>query len=242
MADLNKLCELGDQSPKDFLPNLKSFRAECCEKIVCISPIAKSQYLQEVWLQYCDTLEEVFKMDEQLIDNSSSTELGNDEAAQPQPLLSNLQSLRLESLDNLRRIIEGPIRNVSLRSLKVIKVGRCSELKFLFSASLVQTLELLEELEIEHCFRLEAVFLEQDESDINETKPNSCFGLPNLKTLSVYDCERLEYLLPSPRARGEELELPLLYGGDDSTSWFSFVFGRPVSCSKLAVSNDIHKP
>ncbi|XVF78393.1 hypothetical protein PTKIN_Ptkin14bG0128400 [Pterospermum kingtungense] len=125
----------------------------------------------------------------------------------PKRFLQNLEKLRVERCDMLEEVFQyqkhllkgSPYFN--LQSLKVVEIFDCERLKSLFSASLIQSLLLLEELQIEDCYQLKTDFTEL-ENDGGETESSSHnlhlhpLCLPRLRTLRVSDCASLEYVLP----------------------------------------------
>ncbi|XVF79322.1 hypothetical protein PTKIN_Ptkin14bG0212100 [Pterospermum kingtungense] len=143
----------------------------------------------------------------------------------PKRFLQNLEMLRLMECAELEEVFEidefhyNGGQNLlkdsppyfSLQSLKVVKIFECEKLKSLFSPSLIQSLQLLEELEITSCNELKTVFTEL-ENDGGKTEPSSHdlhpLCLPRLRTLTVYNCARLEYVLPITLAQGlQRLEI-----------------------------------
>ncbi|XVF79158.1 hypothetical protein PTKIN_Ptkin14bG0197500 [Pterospermum kingtungense] len=139
----------------------------------------------------------------------------------PKPFLQNLEMLSVEFCHQLEEVfqidefcysegqnlLKGPSPYFSLRSLKVVKIDSCQKLKSLFSASLIQSLLLLEELRIGYCHELKTVFTDL-ENDGAETESSSHdlhlhpLCLPRLKTLFIHYCARLKYVLPITLAQG----------------------------------------
>ncbi|XP_022735672.1 disease resistance protein At4g27190-like [Durio zibethinus] len=119
------------------------------------------------------------------------------------PLLSNLTSLELESLPELKWIWKGPSHYVCLQSLKVAEISRCNRLKYLFSPSLAQSLVMLEQLEIECCDELEHVATELESDDNIESHGGLVHPplLPKLTSLGISYCPRLEYVFHIPLAQ-----------------------------------------
>ncbi|XP_022735450.1 uncharacterized protein LOC111288713 [Durio zibethinus] len=112
------------------------------------------------------------------------------------PLLSNLTSLELESLPELKWIWKGPRHYVCLQSLKVAEISRCNRLKYLFSPSLAQNLVMLEQLKIEYCDELECIATELESDDNIESDGGLLHPLllPKLTYLEIHACPRLQYL------------------------------------------------
>ncbi|XVF79127.1 hypothetical protein PTKIN_Ptkin14bG0194700 [Pterospermum kingtungense] len=117
-----------------------------------------------------------------------------------------IESLELESMPELRWILTGPTQYVSLRNLKVVKIEKCDNLEYLFSFSLIESLELLEELCISECEQLEMVFVVLESEDETESlhKLASAQGLPHLRELKLVGLTNLScfgpenYLIKTP--------------------------------------------
>ncbi|XP_022735210.1 uncharacterized protein LOC111288550 isoform X2 [Durio zibethinus] len=186
MIGLEMLCK--GQPPKGFLRNLEILTVRGCKDIVSLSPMERN--LKKLTVEQNGRLQEIFRIDEFLYNREENQA----------PLLSNLDFLRVWYLPELKWILKGPAHYVSLRSLKIVNIRRCNELKSLFSASIVQTLRLLEELVIGYCDKLEHVFLELESDDDQTESDTLC--LPNLKTLDITGCPRLEYVFPNTLAQG----------------------------------------
>ncbi|PPD81494.1 hypothetical protein GOBAR_DD21573 [Gossypium barbadense] len=116
----------------------------------------------------------------------------NREENQEHPL-SNLQSLVLYKLPELRWIFKGSPHSFTLQSLKVVNIDRCRKLKSLFSPSLIQSLVLLEELKIRGCEELVTLF---PDGEIESKTSSLPLCLPKLKTLRINVCSKLEYVVP----------------------------------------------
>ncbi|XWS08214.1 hypothetical protein CRYUN_Cryun41cG0060500 [Craigia yunnanensis] len=120
------------------------------------------------------------------------------------PLLSNLTSLELKSLPELKWIWKGPSHYVCLQNLKVAEISRCDRLKYLFSPSFAQTLVLLEQLKIVYCYGLKHIIT--TELEINDNIESDGGHLtpplfPKLKTLEISDCPSLKYIFRIPSAQ-----------------------------------------
>ncbi|MBA0760289.1 hypothetical protein Gotri_023043, partial [Gossypium trilobum] len=116
----------------------------------------------------------------------------NREENQEHPL-SNLQSLVLYELPELRWIFKGSPHSFTLQCLKVVNIDRCRKLKSLFSPSLIQSLVLLEELKIRGCEELVTLFADGEIESKTSSLP---LCLPKLKTLRINVCSKLEYVVP----------------------------------------------
>ncbi|XP_022733515.1 putative disease resistance protein At3g14460 isoform X2 [Durio zibethinus] len=195
------------------LQSLKTLNIRGCEQLVYLfsTPLAQSLvHLQELEISRCDRLEQVFDFPQ---------EVGELEVQ----LLSNLTSLKLESLSELKWIWKGPIHLVNLQSLKTLNIRWCMQLAYLFSTPLAQSLVHLQELEISWCNRLEQVFDFPQEvgelevqllsnltslklESLSELKwiwkgPIHLVNLQSLKTLNIRWCNQLAYLFSTPLAQ-----------------------------------------
>ncbi|XP_022733499.1 uncharacterized protein LOC111287304 isoform X2 [Durio zibethinus] len=112
------------------------------------------------------------------------------------PLLPNLTSLELELLPELKWICKGPNHSVCLQSLKVAVISGCNKLKYLFSQSLVQSLVMLEQLQIGYCDELEHIATELEIDDNIESDSGFLHPppLPKLTSLEIHGCPRLQYV------------------------------------------------
>ncbi|XP_040930474.1 uncharacterized protein [Gossypium hirsutum] len=144
--------------------------------------------LKELLIRDCNKLQVVLSMDELLYNRVP---------------LSKLQSLELENLPDLRWLFKGSPHSFIFQSLKVVNIGGCGELKSLFSPSLIQSLVLLEKLQIRSCDELKTLLAEPENDDEMESKSSSLpLCLPNLKTLYIHHCSKLEYVVPITLAQG----------------------------------------
>ncbi|KAG6790703.1 hypothetical protein POTOM_006868 [Populus tomentosa] len=183
-------------SQKDFFQRLEHVEVKECGDIRTLFPAKWRQALKNlrrVEIDECQSLEEVFELDEGI----------NEEKE-----LSFLTELRLSGLPELKCIWKGPTRHVSLHSLAHLKLSSLDKLTFIFTPSLAQSLIHLETLQIDHCRGLKRLIREKD--DEGEIIPES-LGFPKLKKLSIRDCHNLEYAFPvsvSPSLQNlEEMEI-----------------------------------
>ncbi|XVF77050.1 hypothetical protein PTKIN_Ptkin14bG0008700 [Pterospermum kingtungense] len=143
------------------------------------------QNLKLVDIIYCGNLQVIFQMEKTEIHAL---------------LLSKLKALRLQWLPDLEYIWKMPTQHVRLHSLEAVRLRKCGKLKSVFSFSLAQCLLCLQLLVIELCDELKQIVeeLEGDEQETSANRnPNKSLCLPKLKTLNIWNCERLEYIFPN---------------------------------------------
>ncbi|KAJ6313841.1 hypothetical protein OIU78_017480 [Salix suchowensis] len=177
----------GHGSQKDFLQRLEDVKVNRCRDILTLFPAKWRQALNNltsVEIENCESLEEVFELGE--------AEEGINEEKELR-LLSSLTRLELIWLPELKCIWKGPTRYVSLHSLVHLELRCLNKLTFIFTPHLAQSLVHLEKLQIGYCSGLKHLIGEKD--DEREIIPES-LGFPKLKTLSISDCDQLEYVFP----------------------------------------------
>jgi hypothetical protein len=129
-------------------------------------------------------LEEIFELGEPDEGSSEEKEL---------PLPSSLTRLQLYQLPELKCIWKGPTSHVSLQSLTHLNLDFLDKLTFIFTPSLVQSLPKLESLRISKCSELKHIIREADgEREIIQESP----GFPELKTIIIEECGKLECVFP----------------------------------------------
>ncbi|KAK8706361.1 hypothetical protein V6N13_049930 [Hibiscus sabdariffa] len=151
--------------------------------------------IKELVVEYCYKLRVIFQMDDLPYSGEQNQE----------KQLSNLQSLKLKYLEELRWILKGSAYSFSLQSLKVVNIEYCNKLEYLFSPSLIQSLVMLEELSITNCYELKTLITELENND-GETESNSSLPTPTLfsrklKSLYISGCRKLQYALPIHSAK-----------------------------------------
>lgn len=105
----------------------------------------------------------------------------------------------VESLPKLRCIWKGSINNVSLRSLKMMRIDGCQKLAYLFPTPLAQSLVHLEELKINGCDSLEHLIIQEAAESSNN---NPLIYWPKFRTLRITDCRNLKYAFPFTLVQG----------------------------------------
>ncbi|KAK8648281.1 hypothetical protein V6N13_129039 [Hibiscus sabdariffa] len=149
--------------------------------------------LKKLDVKNCRKLQLIFQMDDFRYDGEQNQE---------KPL-SNLQSLELFNLRDLRWILKGSPHCFSLQSLKVVNIEGCEKLESLFSPSLIRSLVMLEELKIRGCHELKAILPEsENDGEIESNTSSLPLCLPKLKILDIHWCRKLEYVGPVTSAQG----------------------------------------
>ncbi|MBA0746696.1 hypothetical protein Gogos_009193, partial [Gossypium gossypioides] len=187
------------------IANFEDMRLLPIERIIQGSKVSNIslQSLREVEVRNCNNLMYLFPMS---IANS----------------LRRLQTLQISDCSQLEEIIQGSeVSNISLQSLREVKVENCNNLRYLFPMSFANSLGGLQTLE--GCFGLEEIIKAKKESNIclyslMEVFVRECNMLTSLSSLShgrilksltkleIYDCLQLEDTFPITMAQG----LPLL--------------------------------
>ncbi|KAI4347808.1 hypothetical protein L6164_008590 [Bauhinia variegata] len=118
------------------------------------------QSIENVEIRFCE-LEGVF----QLPEHPTSEDLP--------PLTWCLKYLELHYLNELSYIFKGPIKFILLQNLQQLEIRDCEKLKFIFSATVIRSLPLLEKLYIEHCPQLEQIIEGEETREVlNHTETN----------------------------------------------------------------------
>ncbi|KAI4332224.1 hypothetical protein L6164_017148 [Bauhinia variegata] len=144
----------------------------------------------------------------------------------PVGFFEKLQELFIFGCEQLHSIFP---RECKLPKLKILRIHRCRA-SVLFSVLVAQSLSQLEKLIITHCGELKHIITEQEDGgDTNTGKEivpashNSHLILPDLKSLSVLSCPKLESICPISCIEGleklEEIEL-------ENDSQLKYVFGQ----------------
>ncbi|KAL5568113.1 hypothetical protein UlMin_024688 [Ulmus minor] len=103
-----------------------------------------------------------------------------------QSYLTNLKELRLNYLTNLVKIWKGSAGFATFTNLKLVAVINCEKMTHLFSVSMSQSLQQLEDVWVDDCPAMkEIIEIDQANSSIVNVK------LPKLKTLSLQNLPQL---------------------------------------------------
>ena len=111
----------------------------------------------------------------------------------------NLVELYLKDMSCLRTICEGPNQYEIFSNLTVLHAHRCQRLISLLSPSLAPSLKKLKQLSLDGCDEMKQIISEEGLILESHHQP---ICLPELKTLEVKKCGKLEYIFPISVARG----------------------------------------
>ncbi|TYI96112.1 hypothetical protein E1A91_D01G047500v1, partial [Gossypium mustelinum] len=146
----------------------------------------------------------------------------------PTSAFTHLETLIIAHMPRLEALCKGQPPQGFLKNLKhleVVFIYGCGKLKSLFSPSLIQSLVLLEELQIQCCDELKTLFADPEIDGEIESKPSSLpLRLPKLRTLFIRACAKLEYVVPITLAQGLPALESLLVSWCDELKQ---VFGMP---------------
>ncbi|XP_052485888.1 uncharacterized protein LOC105776510 [Gossypium raimondii] len=121
----------------------------------------------------------------------------------PTSAFTHLETLFIAKMPRLEALCKGQPPQGFLKNLKHLGIVDCCKLKSLFSPSLIQSLVLLEQLEIRCCDELKTLFADPEIDGEIESKTSSLpLRLPKLNTLYIRACAKLEYVVPITLAQG----------------------------------------
>ncbi|TYJ38838.1 hypothetical protein E1A91_A04G021200v1 [Gossypium mustelinum] len=171
------------------LQGLKVVRIESCDNLKTIfSPcLALSMlHLQELYIRYCDGLEQVigFGQEDEIIENDCLLYCW-----------PKLRDLHIQDCENLKYIST----NTLIQSLESVYIENCHQLIQIYNME--QNIELPGlGSQIWNCYSLEHLIGEAentDEIDVSNIKDRSPLFLPKLKGVTIRECENLKYLCSS---------------------------------------------
>ncbi|KAK7300247.1 hypothetical protein RJT34_11088 [Clitoria ternatea] len=114
-----------------------------------------------------------------------------------QAMVSKLVKIELIEMISLRKVCHG---TCNLYNLKTLEICGCPMLTSLFSMSVAHTLVQLQDLVITNCGELKQIIKvnEGDEGHgTSKVLDMTCLMLSKLKTLTVYNCAKLELIFPA---------------------------------------------
>ena len=147
--------------------------------------------LKELKIEYCNSLEEVFEIQE-----TNNVEQSRDIAA------TELISLTLSNLEKVKHVWSmDPQGIITFAKLCTIEIYGCSSLKSVFPTSVAKALMQLKELEITNCAMVEEIVAKEDGMETT-----TLFEFPRLKTLRLHTLPKLKSFYQGKHI----LECPLL--------------------------------
>lgn len=152
------------------------------------------------------------------------------------PLLTFFQNLRRLDLWKCQRLHNIFPRGCNLCNLEVLEVYDCPMLVSLFPMSVARTLQLLQDLSIDRCCKLEQIIVNEDE-EISQVSKNSRLMFPKLKTLFVDSSDKLEHIFPIRCAQGL-VQLESINIG--RTSELKYIFGQHENWDGSSYQNQVH--
>ncbi|KAK2441149.1 disease resistance protein [Trifolium repens] len=122
----------------------------------------------------------------------------------PLQVLHFFEKLEVLDIDHCEKLHIRFPRQCNLRNLKILSLSYCKTDEVLFSESIAQSLQKLEQITIRGCSELKHIISASGSehggcSKSEEIVPapmNSQFFMTNIKDVNIYDCERLESIFP----------------------------------------------
>ncbi|WJX37658.1 hypothetical protein P8452_25402 [Trifolium repens] len=112
----------------------------------------------------------------------------------PLQVLHFFEKLEVLDIDQCRKLHIIFPRQCNLRNLKLLSLSYCKTDEVLFSESIAQSLQQLEQLTIHGCSELKHIISASEE--IVPAPMNSHSLMTNIRDVNIYDCERLESIFP----------------------------------------------
>ncbi|XP_054824314.1 probable disease resistance protein At4g27220 isoform X2 [Prosopis cineraria] len=180
-----------------------------------VQGVGRMDELTSLWLHSFSNLECVVDA------NSHNVDL-----FQAETLFTKLIKLRLESLSNLKEVWCGPPLLFFFEKLQELHVSRCPMLTSLFPKRVARAVLSLQKLTVESCDELKNIIDEDGDGTSNEiisASNNSHSVFSQLKSLTILDCHKLEYVFPNSCAQGlvqlEEVRI-------EGASQLKYAFGQ----------------
>uniref|UniRef100_A0A199UA14 AAA+ ATPase domain-containing protein n=1 Tax=Manihot esculenta TaxID=3983 RepID=A0A199UA14_MANES len=196
-----------NQLHSDSFCKIKALMVEHCEELLKIFPsmlLRRLQILEDLIIGNCDSLEEVFDLQEIIKLKETVT--------------IQLKTLNIRNLPNLKHVWnKDPTELVLFDNLSSVVVCDCPNLKAIFPATIAKNLLQLETLDVESCGGVEEIVAQDQGTEasieflfpclklliLGELNELKCFysGIhtlesPLLKHLTVYHCEKLNNFSP----------------------------------------------
>ncbi|CAJ2673767.1 unnamed protein product [Trifolium pratense] len=106
-----------------------------------------------------------------------------------------LETLVLHNLKNLECICHGPVSITSFRSLSVIKVKNCIQLKYILSFDMIKGLSCLSEIDLYKCNSVKEIVLGDNQLSANNDITNEKIEFLQLRSLTLEYLETLDNFL-----------------------------------------------
>ncbi|KAK9074587.1 hypothetical protein SSX86_007185 [Deinandra increscens subsp. villosa] len=179
------------------ISRLKILTIEYCsllKQLFTLFTLESLEQLEELDISKCMALEVVFEIESS---PPSSRELTTNNQ---QPLLPNLQSLDLGSMDSMSHVWKCNNWNTfsilhkpsSFNNLTTIRLKDCNMIKYLFSPLMAKLLFNLEKIDIQDCRNMEEVVSNRDDKDENLSASTPINFFPHLETLNFKNLESLK--------------------------------------------------
>ncbi|KAK1583172.1 hypothetical protein Q3G72_021542 [Acer saccharum] len=176
-----------------------SFHLRACSinRVFSSGLYATVSNLEDLHVEYCYSLKEVFYLEE---------------IEEERCGLTRLRELILVGLPKLMSIWKGNHAIAELQNLKMMKVKDCGKLRNIFSKTLAQKLHTLEHLAILKCGSLEVIVSNDNaevggeavqQMDLSTVPP--LFFFPNLQKLLISKCNKMRSVLPLTIVQGLNL-------------------------------------
>ncbi|OMO87990.1 Disease resistance protein [Corchorus capsularis] len=237
---LEQVFEEMEGANDEVLQKLETLEIRGCGNLKSLfpPPVAKNLVqLRSVTISTCDVLEQIFEEMEgakdRMLSKLETLEIcGSFKSLFPlgvAKMLVQLKSLTIDGCHKLEQIFEEILEgaNERLQKLETLEIRRCSSLKSLFPPSVAEKLVQLKKLHIEDCDMLEKIIEEMEVGDSEILSANTHiqppYLLPNLKTLTIGNCAKLECLIDTrkqhlPTIAVSDLEVLELTGMSNMTS------------------------
>ncbi|KAJ8618079.1 hypothetical protein MRB53_014265 [Persea americana] len=113
--------------------------------------------------------------------------------------LQNLEEIYVDDCQVMEEMVvdtglhkEEPTQGDTLANLKRIHISNCPKLKYVLSVGWFQTLQNLEEIDVEGCQAMEEMVVD---TGLHKEEPTQGDTLANLKRIYISDCPKLKYIL-----------------------------------------------
>ncbi|KAI4346781.1 hypothetical protein L6164_007649 [Bauhinia variegata] len=174
-----------DEHLLGYLKRVTELAIEGCERLLNCVPsnmIHRFQHLKLLKVRECASLVEIFE----------SKQVDTNEGHDSKVYNYNLQEMHLYSLTKLMHLwrnLGGVI--LGFQNLKKLYIGRCDELKSVFSPSSARSLLQLQELSIYECEMMEEIVSIEDDR-ISEESNQAKIIFPALQSLTLYNLPNLK--------------------------------------------------